>query len=223
MGRARGPYQDPQAPSPGRAVTQPRTSPTKCTTQVNDLRLCGVHGLLSRSVQPDRGSLMADQPFHRSSDQGVSCSPVATNLQAGLRSLISALHGHVPPRLGRWAIPVRLVVSAACFTGGFVCARLFVECLLGEPGACPCVLPPSSSLVALGLGLVPLFATLLLTPAKTTPRLHRFVGVRVFSGLRQPLRRARRGPAMADISFILARAVIDGGVDSYDLDGAEPS
>ena len=136
---------------------------------------------------------MADRPFHRSSDQGVSCSPVATNLQAGLRSLISALHGHVPPRLGRWATPVRLVVSAACFTGGFVCARVFAECLLGEPGACPCVVPASSSLVALGLGLVSLFGALLLTPAKTTPRRHRVVAARVFSGLRQPLPMCRVG------------------------------
>ena len=136
---------------------------------------------------------MADQPFHRSSDQGVSCSPVATNLQAGLRSLISALHGHVPPRLGRWAIPVRLVVSAACFTGGFVCARLFVECLLGEPGACPCVVPPSSSLAALGLGLVPLFAALFLTPASRHTRRQRVLSPPAFPGIRQPLRACRAG------------------------------
>ena len=136
---------------------------------------------------------MADHPFHRSSDQGVLCSPVATDLPAGLRSLIPKLHGHVPPRPGRWAIPVRLAVAAACFAGGFLCARLFVECLLGEPGACACVVPPSSSLVALGLGLVSLFGALLLTPAKTTPRCHRVVAARVFSGLRQPLPMCRVG------------------------------
>ena len=136
---------------------------------------------------------MADQPFHRSSDQGVSCSQVATNLQAGLRSLISALHGHVPPHPGCWAIPVRLGVAAACFAGGFLCARLFVECLLGEPGACPCVVPPSSSLVALGLGLVPLFATLFLTSANRDTRRQRVLAPPAFPGLGEPLPMCRAG------------------------------
>ena len=80
---------------------------------------------------------MADNLYR--SVQGVPYAPVATDLPAGLRSLISKLNGPVPPRLGRWAILVRLAVAALCFAGGFLCARLFVECLLGDPGACPCV------------------------------------------------------------------------------------
>ena len=124
---------------------------------------------------------MADHPFYCSSDQGVSCSQVATNLQAGLRSLISALHGHVPPRLGRWAILVRLAVAATCFTGGSVCAWLFARCLL-DPGACPCFTQVLPSLPVLDLALLPVFAALILTPAKTTPRRHRVLAARVTTG-----------------------------------------
>ena len=152
---------------------------------------------------------MADQPFHRSSDLGILCSPVATNLPAGVRSLISKLHGHFPPRLGRWAILVRLAVSVVCFTGGSVCAWTLAKCLL-DPGACPCLMPPLPSLPVLDLALVPVFAALILTPAYTAPRWNRF-------------RRAERCAAMADIAFTHARAVIDGGVDSHDRDEAETS
>ena len=136
---------------------------------------------------------MADHPFHRSSDQGVLCSPVATDLPAGLRSLIPKLHGHVPPRLGRWAIPVRLAVAAACFAGGFLCARLFVECLLGEPGACACVVPPSSSLVALAIVSLSLFAASLLRPAKRDTRRPRALAPPAFPGLGEPLPMCRAG------------------------------
>lgn len=104
---------------------------------------------------------------------GVPYAPVAAALQAGIRSLISGQHGHVPPRLGRWAIPVRLCPAAACFAGGFVCARLFVECLLGDTRMCPCVLPTAPFSVALVLGLVVLCAASFLTLAKpglTAPR-----------------------------------------------------
>ena len=131
---------------------------------------------------------MANHPFYRSSDKGLAFAPVATALPAGLRSLISDLHGHVPPRLGRWAIPVRLAVAGACFAGGFPCARLFVECLFAGPAACPCVVPQLPSLVTLAITLLPLCAAALLTPAKTASRRHRTGAARAFRGLRHPLR-----------------------------------
>ena len=100
-------------------------------------------------------------------EPGVLYAPVATDLPAGLRSLILKLHAPVPPCLGRWwTIPVRLAVAAACFAGGFLCARLFVDCLLGAPGACPCVIQPDVSPVPLALGLSVLCAVSILTLAR---------------------------------------------------------
>ena len=127
---------------------------------------------------------MANHPYR--SVQGVLYAPVATDLPAGLRSLISGLHGHVPPRLGRWAISVRLGVAVVCFAGGFLCARLFVDCLLGDPGACPCVLPPARSPVALALGLPALCAASFLTLAKTRLTAPRAVLGRAFLRLGHP-------------------------------------
>ena len=134
---------------------------------------------------------MANHPYQR--EPGVLYAPVVTDPPAGLRSLISELHAYVAPSLGRWAIPVRLAVAVACFAGGFVCARLFVQCLLGDPGACPCVLPRFPSLAPLALALVLLFATSVLTPAKTNPRRYRVLAARVFSGLLQPVPTCQAG------------------------------
>ena len=127
---------------------------------------------------------MTNHPYQR--EPGVLYAPVVTDPPAGLRSLISELHGHFPPRLGRWALPIRLAVSAVCFTGGSVCAWVFAKCLL-DTGACPCLMPPLPSLPVLDLALVPVFAALILTPAYTAPRWNRLVTPRAFPGLREPI------------------------------------
>ena len=134
---------------------------------------------------------MDNHPYQR--EPGVLYAPVATDLPAGLRSLISELQGQVPPRLGRWAIPVRLGVAAACFAGGCLCARLFVECLLGDTRMCPCVLPPDASYVALALGLPALYVVSIPASAATAPGPHRDVPAWALPGLRQPLPTCRGG------------------------------
>ena len=111
---------------------------------------------------------MTNHPYQR--EPGLLYAPVVTDPPAGLRSLISELHGHVPPRLGRWAIPIRLAVSAVCFTGGSVCAWVFAKCLL-DPGACPCLMPPLPSLPVLAIALLPLCAPLLPALATTVSNL----------------------------------------------------
>ena len=129
---------------------------------------------------------MADNLYR--SVQGVPYAPVATDLPAGLRSLTPELHTHVPPRLGRWwAIPFRLAVAAVCFAGGFLCARVFVDCLLRGAGACPCVMPPPPSPLALAIALVFLVAAPAVASTKFVSRGHPVLPPRVLSGLRQPL------------------------------------
>ena len=59
-----------------------------------------------------------------------------------------------PPRLGRWAIPVRFAVANACFAGGFLCARLFDECLRGAADACTLDTPDVPSLLLSAIALV---------------------------------------------------------------------
>ena len=127
---------------------------------------------------------MADNLYR--SVQGAPYAPVATNPPAGVRSLISKLPGDISPRLGRWAIFVRVAVAAACFAGGFLCAWLFVKCLLGDPGACPCVLPTAPFPVALAFGLAVLCAASFLTLAKTRPTAPRVVLGRGFLRLWHP-------------------------------------
>ena len=128
---------------------------------------------------------MADNLYR--SVQGAPYAPVATNPPAGVRSLNSEPPGYVPPRLGRWAIVVRLAVSAACFAGGFLSARVFVECLLGDTRMCSCVLPTAPFPVALVLGLAVLCAVSFLTLAKTCPTAPRAALRRAFLWLRNPL------------------------------------
>ena len=157
MGRAQERGKSCLSPITRESCNTTRTSPTNCSTRQI---VTPAWGCWARSPGPflrtPRESYMNHYPYQSAS--GVLFAPVATDLPAGLRSLILKLNAPVPPRLGRWTIPVRLAVSAACFVGGFACARAFVDCVLRDPGACPCFVPPAPSPVALVLGLAVLFA-----------------------------------------------------------------
>lgn len=111
---------------------------------------------------------MDNHPFHHSSDQGVPLASFAANPKAGLRFLLA--RRLAPHRLGGWAIVLRLVVAIACFAGGLLCARMFVECLRGAPEACTLDTPDVSSLLvaAIALVLIVLLSRLVLTATART-------------------------------------------------------